>query len=159
MKKMLLLFVLFAFASAYAQDVQSYIELLKSDVKTGKKQIITEVMKFTEQESEAFWPIYNEFEHELEKLGDKRLANIKDFAENFSNMTDPKADELIKNSFSFLEDRQSLNKKYYNKFAEAVTPTTAAKYMQVEHAIQLILDIGILANLPLFEKTGTTEQK
>jgi hypothetical protein len=159
MKKLLLLFVLFAFAGAYAQDVQSYIELLKSDVKTGKKEIITEVMKFTPEQSEVFWPIYNEFEHELEKLADKRMANIKDFAANFSNMTDPKADELIKNSLSFLEDRQSLNKKYYNKFAEVIKPTTAAKYMQVEHAIQLILDIGVLANLPLFEKTGATEQK
>jgi hypothetical protein len=159
MKKLLLLFVLFAFAGAYAQDVQSYIELLKSDVKTGKKEIIAEVMQFTEAESEAFWPIYNEYEHELEKLADKRMANIKDFAANFSNMTDAKADELIKNSFNFLEDRQSLNKKYYNKFAEAITPTTAAKYMQVEHAIQLVLDIGVLSNLPLFEKTGTTEQK
>ena len=115
MKKILLLFILLAFAGTNAQDVQSYIELLKSDVKTGKKQIITEVMQFTSEQSEAFWPVYNEYEHELEKLADKRMANIKDFAANYTNMTDTKADELINNSFSFLEDRQSLNKKYYNK--------------------------------------------
>jgi hypothetical protein len=158
MKKFLLLFVLFAFTSVFAQDVQSYIELLKSDVKTGKKEIITKVMAFTDKESQAFWAIYNEFENELEKLADKRLANIKDFAANYDNMTDKKADELINSSFKFLDDRSSLNKKYYKKFASALTPTIAAKYMQVEHAIQLILDIGIAANLPLFEKPGT-EQK
>ncbi len=157
MKKMLMLFVLIAFTSSFAQDVQSYIELLKSDVKTGKKEIITDVMEFTDTQSEAFWPIYNEFEHELEKLANKRVENIKDFAANYDNMTDKKADELIKNSFSFLEDRLSLNKKYYKKFAAALTPTVAAKYMQVEHAIQLVLDIGIAANLPLFEKTETEQ--
>ncbi len=155
MKKIFVLFVLIAFTSSIAQDVQSYIELLKSDVKTGKKEIITEVMEFTDQQSEAFWPIYNEFENQLEKLADKRLANIKDFAANYDIMTDKKADELIKNSFSFLEDRQSLNKKYYKKISKALTPTVAAKFMQVEHAIQLLLDIGIAANLPLFEKQGS----
>ncbi len=157
MKKFLMLIVLFAFTSAFAQDVQSYIELLKSDVQTGKKQIITETMDFTDKESEAFWPIYNEYEHELEKLADKRVANIKDFAANYDNMTDEKANELIKNSFIFLEDRLSLNKKYFNKFAKALTPTVAAKYMQVENAIQLVLDIGIAANLPLFEKPETEQ--
>lgn len=155
MKKIFVLFVLIAFTSSIAQDVQSYIELLKSDVKTGKKEIITEVMEFTDQQSEAFWPIYNEFENQLEKLADKRLANIKDFAANYDIMTDKKADELIKNSFSFLEDRQSLNKKYYKKISKSLTPTVAAKYMQVENAIQLLLDIGIAANLPLFEKQGS----
>lgn len=152
MKKMLLLFVLFAFAGTYAQDVQSYIELLKSDVKTGKKEIITAVMEFTEKESEVFWPIYNEFEHELEKLADQRLANIKDYSVYFDSMSNEKADELVKKSFDFFEDRQSLNEKYYNKVAKAISPSVAAKYIQVEHAIQLVLDINVLSNLPLFEK-------
>lgn len=155
MKKIFVFFVLIAFTSSIAQDVQSYIELLKSDVKTGKKEIITEVMEFTDEQSEAFWPIYNEFENKLEKIADKRMANIKDFAANYDMMTDKKADGLVKNAFNFLKDRQSLNKKYYKKISKALTPTVAAKFIQVEHAIQLLLDIGIAANLPLFEEQGS----
>lgn len=158
MKKLFLFLVLLLSTSIFAQDVDSYIELLKSDIKTDRKVIITETMEFTQKQSEAFWPIYNEFEHELEKLSAKRIANIKDFAANYDSLTDKKADELIKNSFSFLEDRMSLNKKYYNKFADALTPMVAAKYMQVENRIQLLLDISIAANLPLAKKPGT-EQK
>ena len=154
MKKLFLILVVLLSTSIFAQDVDSYIELLKSDVKTEKKAIIAEVMEFTEQESAAFWPIYNEYEYELSKLSDKRISNIKDFAANFDSLTDKKADELIKNSFGFQEDRLNLNKKYYSKFAEALTPTVAAKYMQVENQIQLILDIGIAANLPLAKKPG-----
>jgi len=158
MKKLFLILVLLASTSVFAQDVDSYIELLKSDIKTDRKAIITETMQFTQKQSEAFWPIYNEFEHELDKLSSKRIANIKDFAANYDSLTDKKADELIKNSFNFQEDRLSLNKKYYKKFAEALTPIVAAKYMQVENQIQLIIDISIAANLPFAEKPGT-EQK
>ncbi len=152
MKKLFLFAFLFSITSVLAQDADSYIEVLKSEIKTDKKAIITETMGFTEKESQAFWPIYNEFEHELSKLSDKRISNIKDFAANYDSLSDKKADELIKNSFSYLNDRLDLNKKYYEKFAKALTPTVAAKYMQLENQIQLILDLSIAANLPLAKK-------
>ena len=154
MKKLLLISFILSFTSVFAQDADSYIEILKSEIKTDKKAIIIETMGFTEQESAAFWPIYNEFEHELEKLSGKRIANIKDFAANYDSLTDKKADELIKTSFSFQNDRLSLNEKYYKKFAEVLTPIVAAKYMQLENQIQLILDLSIAANLPLAKKPG-----
>ena len=154
MKKLFLVAFLFSFTSVFAQDVDSYIELLKSDVKTDKRAIITEVMAFTEQQAEAFWPIYREFEFELDKLSDARIANIKEFAANYENLTNEKADKLINVSFDFLGDRLNLNEKYYNKFAEALSPIVAAKYMQLENQIQLILDISIVANLPLATKPG-----
>ncbi len=157
MKKLFLLAFLFSLTNVFAQDADSYIEVLKSEMKTDKKAIITETMRFTEKESQAFWPIYNEFEHELDKLANKRIANIKDFAANYDSLSDKKADELLMNSFSFLEDRLSLNKKYYKKFAEVLTPTVAAKYMQLENQIQLILDLSIAANLPLAKKPGSKQ--
>jgi hypothetical protein len=154
MKKLFLILALLSFTSVFAQDVDGYIELLRSDIKTERIAIITEVMAFTEKESEAFWPIYREFEYELSKLADKRIANIKDFAVNYDSLTDKKADELIKNSFSFQKDRLSLNEKYYKKFAEVLTPTVAAKYMQLEREIQLLMDLGIASSLPLAKKPG-----
>jgi hypothetical protein len=157
MKKLILFAFLFSIVNLSAQDADSYIEVLKSEIKTDKKAIITETMEFTEQQSAAFWPVYNEFEHELEQLSGKRIANIKDFAANYDSLTDKKADELLMNSFSYLEDRLSLNKKYYKKFAEALTPTVAAKYMQLENQIQLILDLSIAANLPLAKKPGSQQ--
>lgn len=154
MKNLFLFAFLFSITSVFAQDVDSYIEQLKSEIKADKKALITETMAFTEKESQAFWPIYTDFEYELDKLSSKRISNIKDFAANYDSLTDAKADELIKNSFSFQEDRLSLNKKYYKKFAEALTQTVAAKYMQLENQIQLILDLSIAANLPLAKKPG-----
>jgi len=155
MKKILVIAFLFSLANIFAQDADSYIEVLKSEIKTDKKAIIIETMQFTEQQSAAFWPVYNEFEYELEKLSNKRIANIKDFAANYDSLTDKKADELIKTSFSFQNDRLDLNEKYYKKFADVLTPIVAAKYMQLENQIQLILDLSIAANLPLAKKPGT----
>lgn len=154
MKNFFLILFILSFTSVFAQDVDSYIEQLKAEIKTDRKVIIINTMQFTEQQSEVFWPIYDEYAYELEKLASQRIANIKDFAANYDSLTDKKADELINNSFNFLGDRLSLNKKYYKKFAEVLTPMVAAKYMQLEHQIQLVMDLNIAANLPLIKKQG-----
>ena len=154
MKKLILIVALFSVTSVFAQNVDDFIQLLKSDVQSNKIVIITEVMKFTDEQSEKFWPIYNEYSNELSKLAGKRIANIKDFAANYDSLTNEKANQLINTSFDFQEDRLDLNQDYYNKFAEALGSIVAAKYMQLEHQIQLIIDLSINSNLPLAKKPG-----
>jgi len=76
MKKLLALVIVFVLVGAlgYAQD--AYIELLRSDVKTKKVAIVTEVMQFTNEEANAFWPVYKEYDLEMAKIGDGRLELI-----------------------------------------------------------------------------------
>lgn len=154
MKKLLFILIAITFTNVIAQDVDNYIELLKSDVKADKVQIITEVMNFTDEQGDKFWPIYREFEFELDKLSDTRIANIKDFAANYDSLTDEKASGLMKTAFGFQEDRLDLNESYYSKFADALGPIIAAKYMQLEYEIQLIIDLTVNSNLPLAKKPG-----
>ncbi len=154
MKKLMLIVALFTVTNIYAQSTDDFIALLKSDVQSDKIEIITQLMNFTDAQSEIFWPIYNDFSNELMKLSDKRIANIKDFAANYDSLTDEKANQLIKNAFDFQGDRLSLNEKYYSKFAKALSPTVAAKYMQLEYEIQLIIDLSVNSNLPLAKKPG-----
>jgi len=154
MKKLIFLFALFSSISLFAQNVDDFVQLLKTNVQADKVAIITQVMNFNDEQSGKFWPIYNEYSNELSKLADKRIANIKDFAANFDSLTNEKANQLVKNSFDFQEDRLDLNEKYYNKFADALGPIVAAKYMQLEHQIQLIIDLQINSNLPLAKNPG-----
>ena len=154
MKRFVFLFALLSSVSLFAQNVDDFIQLLKSNVQSDKISIITQVMNFTDEQSNLFWPIYNEYSNELSKLSDKRIANIKDFAMNYDSLTNEKADQLINNAFDFQDDRLSLNEKYYNKFADALGAIVAAKYMQLENQIQLIIDLQINSNLPLAKKPG-----
>lgn len=153
MKKLVLLLFALVTTAAYAQDdVDSFVELLRSDVKTNKKAIITAAMDFTDAQASVFWPIYRNYEFDLDKLGDARVAMIKDYAENYQNMTDAKAKELMERAFKFQEDRLKLRKKYFNEISKALSPSLAAKFMQVENQIHLVIDMQIASELPLVEK-------
>jgi hypothetical protein len=66
-------------------NIRAYIELLRSDVRAKKTAVMAEVMGFNDEEAAKFWPIYREYELELSKLNDRKLAGIKDYAQNYTN--------------------------------------------------------------------------
>jgi len=154
MKKIILMLSLISMTSIFAQDLNNYIELLRSDVNKEKVNIITFNMMFTESESEIFWKIYKEYEVELAKLGDARFSLIKDFADNYLNMTDEKAEEIMDNAFQFREDRLELKKDLWENLKDKIGPAKAAKFIQLETQIELLIDLKISAELPLIEKTA-----
>jgi hypothetical protein len=150
MKKLLLVLV-FVFVSAVGYSQEAYIELLRSDVKAKKVAIITEVMQFTEDEAKAFWPVYREYELDLAKLGDARLALIKDYAENYESLTDEKAKDLVNEVFKFEGKRTKLKKKYFKKLDRVLPSKTVAKFFQLENQILLLIDLQIASNLPMIK--------
>lgn len=130
-------------------NLNAYAELLRSDVQAQKVAILTQVMEFTEAEDKAFWPIYREYEAELAKLGDERVALIGDYARNYSAMTDAIAAKLAATALDLESRRQATRSKYYERVKAVLAPKTALRFLQVEHQLQLIVDLQISASLPI----------
>jgi hypothetical protein len=150
MKKLLFVLV-FVLVNTVAYAQEAYIELLRSDVKTKKVAIITKVMQFTDEEANAFWPVYRGYEFELAKIGDAKIELIKDYAQNYETMTDEKAEELVTGVFKLEEKRTKLKKKYFKKFDRVLPSTTVAKFFQLENQILLLIDLQIASQLPLIK--------
>ena len=131
---------------------QDLIELTRAELQTQKKAIIAEVMQFSEPEAEAFWPIYREYEYERSKLGDKELALIKKYAENFENMTDEMAGKIMEKAFDIDEYLLKLKRNYYKKIGKALSQSEAARFIQLENQIGLLIDLKIASELPLLPK-------
>ena len=156
MKKTLILLILVLIAGVclYSQETydESYLELLRADLKTQKVAIVTLNMGLTDAQGQIFWPIYRKYDAELTTFNDQRIALIKDYAANFDKMTDAKADSLTKEVFTLLEKRLKLQEKYYQEFAKALNPVLAAKYMQIERQLNALVDLQIGSELPLITK-------
>ena len=137
-----------------ALNLSAYAELLRSDVRAQKVAIITEVMGFTDKEDEAFWPIYREYDLEMAKLGDERVALIADYAKNYANVTDDVADRLASKALELESRRQELKGQVYQKVKKALSPLTAARFLQVEHQLLLLIDLQIASSLPVAPPAG-----
>ncbi|HVH29842.1 MAG TPA: hypothetical protein VM818_24005 [Vicinamibacterales bacterium] len=132
-------------------NLRAYVELLRSDMRAQKVAVITEMMQFTEAEDEKFWPVYREYETELAALNNDRLALIRKYAASYDTLTDAMADQLANGALDVEGRRHALKQKYYERFKSVLSPKTAARFLQVENQILLILDLQIAASLPIVQ--------
>jgi hypothetical protein len=130
-------------------NLRAYVELLRSDLRAQKVAVITEMMQFTEAEDAKFWPVYREYETELAKINDDRMALIKDYADSYEALTDATADRLARAALGLEAKRQALTASVYDRLTAVLPPKTAARFLQVEHQILLLLDLQIAAALPI----------
>jgi hypothetical protein len=130
-------------------NLSAYAELLRQDVRTMKVAIITEVVGFTEAEDRAFWPIYREYDLEMSKLADERVRMIHDYAKDFATITDERAASLAATALDLEARRHAAKAKCYERVKTALSPRTALRFLQVEHQLQLLIDLQIAAALPV----------
>jgi hypothetical protein len=137
---------------ALAQEApEKYLELLRSDLRTEKVEIVTEALQLSEADAAAFWPIYRQYETELSALGDRRIALIKQFADAWGAVTDEAASGFADDWFAIQKDRLKLREKYFGRIEKATSSKIAARFTQVENTLGMLLDLQIAAELPLLE--------
>ena len=111
--------------------------------------IITEAMQLNDQDSKIFWPVYRKYEADLMPVNDKRVALIKSYADKFTTMTEADAKGMIDQSLAFESGRTELKKKYAKELQKAgLSSLTVAKFMQLEHRLDLLVDLKIASELP-----------
>jgi hypothetical protein len=135
--------------SSKEQNLKEYIKLLREDVQSQKYEIVNVVMQLDPDQAAKFWPVYRDYDTELAKVNDVRVANIEEYAKAYSNLTDEKADELVRNAMMYQKQRDELLGKYYERMKQEMGAITAARFLQVEHQLLLIIDLKITSSLPL----------
>jgi hypothetical protein len=131
------------------KNIQEYITLLRTDVRKKKAQVMGGVMQLDSEQASIFWPIYKQYEQELDKVNDLRAANIQQYARDYGNMTDAEADDLVQKAMDFHKQRSDLLAKYYGNMKAALGAVLAARFVQVENQLLSLIDLELNAQLPL----------
>ena len=154
MKSRIILFaagMILAISPVFAQSIDDYIEIARDVLNTEKKAAVAEAMQLSDLESAPFWELYNEYNLEANKVHNLRIALIKDFAKNYENLSDEKADELWNGVLSYQLQLLKLKKSYYKKFKKIISPGQAARYFQIENKIEALINANLAAEIPLIE--------
>ena len=131
------------------QNIKEYIKLLREDVRSQKSAVVSAVMQLDPDEAAKFWPIYRDYDAELSKLNDLRVANIEEYSRTYNQLTNEKADELVHNAMAFQKQREDLLAKYYDRVKQEMGAITAARFVQVENQLLLVIDLQIASSLPI----------
>jgi hypothetical protein len=136
------------------KNIQEYIELMRSDVRQRKAETLATLMQLGAADAAKFWPIYAEYNAEMTKLNDLRVANIQEYARTYDRMTNEQANELVQKALAYRKHRPELVAKYYERVKQALGATTAARFFQIEDQLLSIIDLQIDSSLPIVGKSS-----
>jgi hypothetical protein len=149
MKRLLIVIALLFVMPAFADDLDQYIQLLKTDLRADARDYVSKGMvTFTPEEAKLFWPVYDSYMAERGKFLDARLALIMDYADHYDTMTDAKAQELLNRRFEQLKLKNELDAKYRPKFAAALSPRRLVRFYQIQQELEVMIELKAIATVP-----------
>ena len=132
-------------------NVDQDVDLLRKDIRSQKKQIIAANLQLTDAEATKFWPVYDQYAAELTKINDTKYALIKDYAANYSNLTDDKALALSKQVIGIDESIGQLRLKYIPIFSKVISGKKTALLFQMDRQLSMLVDLQVASELPMVQ--------
>lgn len=132
-----------------AGDRDAIHEKLKAD----KKLIVAQYMDLTESEAERFWPVYEEYQQDLQKV-DRRLFDLlESYAADYrgNSLTDEKAKALLDEWIAIENDDAKRRGAFAPKVLQALPPKKAARYLQIEGEYRILMKYDLATIVPLVE--------
>jgi hypothetical protein len=138
----------------FADDasIDTDIQILRADLRADKTKVMASQMQLSDSEAKSFWPIYNDYENDLSKLNDERVSLLKEYAQSYDTLTDPQVQSLAARGFALQRKRLDLRQRYFKKMSKSVSPKTAARFIQVEDRVDMLVNLQLAANMPIVQK-------
>ena len=126
------------------------MQILRDKVRADKKLLVATNMELTESEATGFWPIYEQYQKDLQKIN-RRLANlVESYAADFrsKSLTDDKARKLIDESVGIELAEAKLKSEYAPKLSKVLPAKKVARYLQIENKIRAVVKYDLASGVP-----------
>jgi hypothetical protein len=124
------------------------MQLLKSDVRSQKKQIVAANMDLTDAEAEKFWPVYDRYTADVAKVYDTKIALVQEYFENYQTMSGDQAESYLRRRAAVEEDLMQVRLKYLPEFRKVLTGRETTRFYQIDWRLDLMINLQ-LAQAPI----------
>ena len=133
LKKIFYLYLLISLSlSVSAQNQKEERKAHKEKIKAMKVGYITEKLELSSTEAQSFWPIYNEYNEEIEIIHKKiRKMHKRDISIN--DMTDTAVEDMVNLHHQLRQKELDIQKEYFLKFKTTLSIKKIAKLYKSEH--------------------------
>ena len=130
--------------------IDQEIAMLRSDLRSNRKQVVAANMKLSDTEAEKFWPIYDQYVNELVKINDAKYSLIKEYLQA-TNLTDEQADSLAKRWVQVDASVAQLRLKYIPIVRSVLSAKGTAMFFQIDRRVQMMIDLQLASSIPLIQ--------
>lgn len=139
---------------AAAETPLDQIAIGRQQVKAGRTATVAEAMQFSEAEGKVFWPLYNEYRAEMDKINDGLLKLILEYADVYPNVPEERAAQMLKDYTAFERSIGNARAEYIMKVAKTLTAAKALRLAQVEIRLDMAIRLEMANAIPLVPKSA-----
>jgi len=149
--------VLFAVAAALAlpavAQTASDMDILRQKIKADKRLVVAANMQLTEGEAKGFWPVYDAYQADLQKINQRLGALIKNYADAYNKgpVSDEAAKKLMNEMLAIEDAEVKLKRSYAPRLEKTVPSMKVARYLQIENKIRAVIKYDMAAQIPLVQ--------
>ena len=127
------------------------MQILRDKIKADKKLVVAANMELTESEAKGFWPIYDQYQKDLQKINQRIVKLVDSYADDVRSkkLTDDKAKKLIDEAMAIEQAEVNLKSTYAPKLAKALPIVKVARYLQIENKIRTVVRYDLAQGVPL----------
>ena len=140
-------------AVAQAQSTSTDMQILADKVNADKKALVAQNMELTETEAKSFWPIYDAYQQDLQKINIRMTQTILEYADAYSKGTvdNATAKKLLGEALAIQESELKLQQTYVPKLEKVLPEVKVARYIQIESKIRALVRYALASKIPLAE--------
>lgn len=127
------------------------MEILKEKLKADKKLLIASNMELTDAEAKQFWPMYDDYQKDLEGINKQLAQTIKEYADAFNKGTisNDTAKKLLNEALTVEEQEVKLKRANAEKLGKVLPANKVARYIQLETKIRSLIKFEMAQQIPL----------
>jgi hypothetical protein len=129
------------------------MQILRDKIKADKKLVVATNMELTESEAKGFWPIYDQYQKDLQKINRRIASLLESYAADFrgKSITDAKAKKLIEEAVAIDQAEANLKSTYAPKLGKVLPVIKVARYLQIENKIRAVVKYELAQGVPLVQ--------
>jgi hypothetical protein len=140
-----------AAAPAPERGSPAAVAAFRDAVKADKKAVVAKNMELTEAEAKKFWPLYEAYQKDLDRVLQRQNRAIIDYVNQASSMNDANAKRIARELLDADAEEQRLRERQLKKLYAVLPARKAIRYLQIENKIRTLNHYDMGTQIPLVQ--------
>jgi hypothetical protein len=140
-----------------APGASSQRQLDIAAARAERKAVVGQNMSLTDEETKTFWPLYDEYEGKMDRVEDRHVREIKEFALHFQNLSNADARKKLNEVMAISQARLNVQSAYIPKFRAILSDVKVTRFFQIDNKLRALVQCQIAQIVPLAQPSAASE--
>ena len=130
-------------------DMDKALADYRDAMQAQRADIMAKALTLSADQAAKFWPLFEKYQKEQNVIIDGQIKALQQYAASYDKLTDADSLAFVKALLDRDGKMQALRVKWLETFQTVVSPTTAARVIQVDRRLSQLAQAQLSSQIPL----------